>query len=582
MRKLVWTLLALVVAVPLHAQERWELSAARVSVRFNAGLLRDLGIKLAPAAPMDGDGYTAYEFGAEGRLVAGAPGSLFSTVDMGELRLARGPSLSWDGDAASLRGARLQPGRELNTFTIAAADGSPLFIADHQHYAVDRKARSVRLYNMDLRLSPELAARLGEPRHEGLAVGVLEIRATAAIPEDSVEQPLGACVNPNYGKPDNDVALITLSPVQQVARDNASGAFVVAISPSATLKNAGITDVPWQVKFSPPAPPYNTDQHPFLVWNIYRVSNGRLEQIGASGLKHAFTSTNSNCSCPGASGSVLWVGNGGCEDTYGVSTNNSTNSLGPRSEINPHTGVWQRCGSIFDPDCNGVQNNPPPFSGAADNRRLTVLETDLQTAGAQYFFDGWYVVRDDVNIFNTMAYRAVSLSFAGSTWSFTPVTPHKLGAVVDAWVDPSTPGPNADTRRIDGRKGQLTLGVRATALGAGRWRYDYALMNHDHDGGINSFSVPLPAGAVVTNTFFHDVDRSPSSDWVPTVSPGAQIRWQSPNAAARLTWGLLYSFSFEVDAAPSGAGRSMVKLGTPPSQTIDPVLSVRILGPIAQ
>ena len=49
MRKLALTLLALVAAVPLHAQERWDLTSARVTVRFNAGLVRDLGIRLAPA-----------------------------------------------------------------------------------------------------------------------------------------------------------------------------------------------------------------------------------------------------------------------------------------------------------------------------------------------------------------------------------------------------------------------------------------------------------------------------------------------------------------------------------------------------
>ena len=59
MRKLVWALLAVVVAVPLHAQERWDLSGARVSVRFNAGLMRDLGVRVAPATRLDRDGYAA-------------------------------------------------------------------------------------------------------------------------------------------------------------------------------------------------------------------------------------------------------------------------------------------------------------------------------------------------------------------------------------------------------------------------------------------------------------------------------------------------------------------------------------------
>lgn len=566
MRKLVWTLLALVVAVPLHAQERWELSAARVSVRFNAGLVRDLGITLAPAARLDQDGYAVYEVAAEGRMVAVAPGSIFRTVDMGELQLAGGPRLTWKGDAASLSGARLQPGAEPNTFRITGADGSPLFVADHEHSTVDRNARSLRLYNLDLRLTPELAARLGESRHEGLSVGTLEIRAAASIPKGSVEQPLGACVTPEWGNPDNDVSLINMSQVQQVA----VGGGVVAVAPSAVLRNVGVTDVPWQVMFSAPAPPYNTDQHPYLIWNMYRVSNGRFEHIGASGLKHAFVTVNSNCSCPG--GSILWVG---CEDTYGVGTNNSTGSLGPRGEISAHTGVWQRCRSIFDPNCDGLRDNPPGFSGPADRRRLTVLETDLQTPGAQYYFDSWYVVRDDVNIFNTMAYRTVTPTLSGTNWIFTPFGTQSLGAVLDSWVNPANPGPNADNKRFNSADGRLTLAVRATNLGAGRWRYDYALMNHDYDNGITSFSLPLPAGAVVTNTFFHDVDRDASTDWVPVITPGARIRWEPPTNPRTpyqyfQDWGTLNSFSFEVNAAPTAAGGSTVSLGVAdgPARTI--------------
>lgn len=573
MRKLV-LMLAVLAALPAQAQERWELSAARVSLRINAGLVRDLGIRLAPAVRPDRDGYARYELGAEGRMVALAPGSIFGTVDMGEFQIAGGPRLSWRGDAVSLRGARIQPGLEPNTLTITGADGSPLFVADHRHFTVDRRARSLRLFNMDLRLSPELAARLRAPRHAGLAIGVLEVNTAAAIPRGAVEQPLGACVNPNWGDPDNDVSLINLSQVSQVAR----GGGIVAIAPSAVLRNVGVTDVPWISKFSAPQPPYNNDQHPYLVWNMYRVSNGRLEQIGVSGLKHAFLTVNSGCGCPG--GSILWVG---CEDTYGVSTNNSTNSLSPRGEITAHTGVWKRCGSIFDPDCNGVQDPVPGFSGPGDKRRLAVLETDLQAAGAQYYFDSWYVVRDDVNIFNTMAYRTVTPTFDGTSWSFGPLGPHTLGAVVDAWVNPANPGPSADNHRLDTAEGSLTAAVRATNVGGGRWRYDYALMNHDYDNGITTFAVPLPAGATVTNTYFHDVDRDASTDWVPNVTPGAQIRWQAPPSPLTpvsyfMDWGLLYTFSFEVDAAPTAPGGSAIVLGVleGPTRT----LAIPLLTPI--
>ena len=179
----------------------------------------------------------------------------------------------------------------------------------------------------------------------------------------------------------------------------------MAISPPPALKNVGVTDVPWQASSRPPAPPTTTTSTRSWSGTCTACPNGRLQQIGASGLKHAFLTLNTNCGCP--AGNILWVARG-CEDIYSISTNNSTNSLGPRSEITAHTGVWQRCGSVFDPNCDGIQNAVPGFNGRADPRRLIVLDTDLQTAGAQYYFDSWYVVRDDVNIFNTMGYRQVT------------------------------------------------------------------------------------------------------------------------------------------------------------------------------
>ena len=579
MRRLIFTLLVLA-AVPAAAQdlERWELTNPRVTVRFNAGLMRDLGIAVSPAARPDRDGYAAYAVPAEGRLVALSPSTNLRT-DIGELAFVGGPLLSFRRGAVALRGARLLPGAEPNTFSIRAGDGSPLFFADHQHFELDRRARRVRLYNMDLRLAPELAARLGEPRHQGLAVGTLEVTLDADIPAGSAELVAGACQTPNWGNPDNDVALVNLSQVSQVAL----GGGVVAIAPSATLKNVGITDVPWQVKFSPPAPPYNTDQHPYLIWNLYRLSNGRLEQLGASGLKHAFLSTNSNCGCSGASGAVLWVGNGGCEDTYGVGTNNSTGSLGPRHEITAHTGVWERCGSIFDPDCNGIQNPAPPFSGPSDPRRLWVMESELATPGAQYFFESWYVVRDDVNIFNTMAWRSITPAFSGTSWTFGPLGPQSQGPAIDAWVNPASPGANADTRRIDSGQGEVTLAVRATDVGGGRWRYEYALMNHDLDAMVGSLSIPLPAGVTVTNVSFHDVDRNPRTDWVAKVSSGDSIIWHAPPSvltplAFGQDWGLLYNFGFEVNAAPSAPQARTATIGGVDGR-LRPVMQVGILGP---
>ena len=579
MRKSVWALLALA-AAPLQAQvaEQWELTNARVGVRLNAGLLSGLGVRVSPAAAVDGDGYASYRFGVEGSFVATATGGIFRTVSAGELRLSGGPAFQARVVTVSLEGASLRPGDEPSTFAIQAADGSPLFVADHQHVTIDRAARTARLYHLDLRLSQELAARLGHARLANVAIGQLEINAVAKIPFGSQERLFGACVTPNWGLPDNDVGLLSISPIQQVA----AGGGVVAISPSATLRNVGATEVPWISKFSPPAPPYSNDQHPFLVWGMYRLTDGRLEQIGASGLKHAFLTVNSNCDCAG--GAILWVG---CEDTYGVGTNNSTNSLGPRTEVTAHTGVWQRCGSIFDPDCDNVQNTPPGFSGPADARRLTVLETDLSNVlnRTRFYFDAWYVVRDDTDIFNTMGYRRVVPSLSGTTWAIDPVTPLAAGSVVDAWVNPVAHGPNAENKRVDTGEGHLTVGVRVRNVSAGGrgvggslWRYEYAVMNHDFDRRIKSFTMQVPLGATVSDMTFHDVDRDPATDWLRSTSPG-WLAWNAPTGVANAPqdWGLLYSFGFVTSSAPSAPGGATLRLGI--EEAPGGELTIEILGP---
>jgi len=566
-------------AFPVRAQdtEHWDLTDARVAVRLNLDLLAAMGVRVAPAVRPDADGYASYPLAADGRLVALAPRSIFRSVVGGRLQLSGGPALRAKDVTLTFEGAVLRPGSQPSTYAIDAADGTPLFLADHQHVKIDREARTARLFNLGLRLTADLASRLGHPLLADVGIGVLEIDATADIPAGATEQPDGACVTPNWGLPDNDVGLTQASGLQQFA--NAGGIFAAA--PSATLKNVGATEVPWIEMFSATAPPYNNDQHPFLVWNMYRVIDGRLEQIGASGLKHAFLTINFGCPCP--SGSILWaVGPGqGCEDEYDSSTNDSPFSLGPRTEVTAHTGVWQRCGSIFDANCDNVRDPVQAFTGASDPRRMTVAATDVLhvSKATQFFYDAWYVVRDDVDIFNTMRYQRVNPTLSGSVWSFPPVGGHTPGAVVDVWVSPSSPGPNAENKRINTGEGWLTVGVRARNV-SGLWRYDYAVMNHSFDRRLKSFAAQVPVGASVSNMMFHDVDRSATTDWLASTAPGS-LAWTAPTGVAKAPqdWGLLYSFGFTTTAAPSAAGASSIVLGieeAPGGQIVVPILGPQV------
>jgi len=525
--------------------ERWQVRSATGRIAFHAELARDLGIGVGGKAAADAEGRIGAAFEATGDLELLAPGSLFRDLAGGELLLDSRVVLRLGRTDVPLKGVSLRRGMMERTVTLFGADGLPLFSGDYMHFSVDREAGRLRMFNIDLRLTPESARLLGGERYAGVAVGVLELTAPVTIPPGAVS-PDGACTTPVWGAPSNDVALIDIGFVQQMAREGTFPGGRIAVAPSATLKNVGSTDVPWYGKFSGSFPPYDNDQHPFLVWNMYRIANGTIEQIGVSPLKHAFLTVNTNCAC--ASGNILWVT---CEDTYGTGTNDSINSLGPRPEVRAYFVVWRRCGSLFDPDCNGVQNGAPPRASAMD-RRMAVEESDLQTPGALYYVDSWYLVRDDVDIFNTMGWRRVTPN-PGTVWTFSLGPSLENGPVIDQWVDPAAPGPNAQSVLIDTRRGKMKVAVRVTDLGGGQWRYEYALMNFDFDPRVKSFSVPLPSGATPTGIGFHDVDRDAGTDWTATVAGGA-ISWLAPpNQAATQAYSTLFNFRFTVNAAPSAA-----------------------------
>jgi hypothetical protein len=542
-----------------------QVESAQGRIGFHQALLHDLGITVTTAAAPDADGRIAAAFRAAGALQLLAPGRRFQDLAEGELWVDSAAVLRLGGTPVRLRDLRLRRGPEERTVTLLDRGGRALFEGDHMHVTLDPGSGRLRLFNIDLRLTADAASLLGEPRYAGMAVGVLELAADVEALRGPVV-PAGACTTPQWGLPNNDVALVGIGAVQQMAREGTFPTGRIAVAPSATLRNVGTTEVPWYSKFSGVFPPYNNDQHPQLVWNMYRLANGALEQIGVSPLKHAFLTVNTGCACP--SGNILWVG---CEDTYGTGTNDSLGSLGPRGEVKAHTGVWTRCGSIFDVNCDGVPNSPPPRAGSMD-RRMAVVESDLQRAEATYYVDAWYIVRDDVNIFNTMGWRAVTPQ-GGTTWTFGLDPTFNNGSVLDKWVDPAAPGPNAQSVVIDTKSGTLHLAVRATGVSRGLWHYEYALMNFDFDPQVRFFSVPLPEGATATNISFRDPDQDPSNDWVATAANGS-ISWSAPGLTAGQRYSTLLNFRFDVNAVPSppdGVSAGLVA-GDPEGKLGHPIL----------
>ncbi|MCC6594386.1 MAG: hypothetical protein IT479_14065 [Xanthomonadales bacterium] len=373
----------------------------------------------------------------------------------------------------------------------------------------------------------------------------------------------------------------------------------VYFAPNATLQNIGSADVPWWDWLgggnSAPQPPYGNRQHPLLVWNLYRIdAAGRLDQIGRSGVKHAWYTTNGTCGCSG--GNILWSGANasnlqGCTDTYSAGNNNESRRLGPRSEIVPKDAVWGRCGSVWDPDCDGLTVDPAMGPPA---HRMLVRESDLapaQNPGAQYWLEAWYVVRDDAAGDNNFRHGRGQSTYAGGNWSnFLLVAgTQQPGPLLASWVAQAPAGTRVMDRELATAEGRVRLAVRATPLADGRWRYDYALMNLDfaraqtqgsepglrvlHNHGFDRILFDLPASL--------PLESSEWSDGAGLLTPWASERngdrygWTATEAAASLTWGTLLRLSLVAAGAPvvSTAELRIQEVGTPAAlslQTLTP------------
>lgn len=295
---------------------------------------------------------------------------------------------------------------------------------------------------------------------------------------------------------------------------------------------------------------------PAVGFNMYRLFNGRLEQIGLSFCKTACCAgagTGCNLPCNGQGGPVLGAG---CRDVYGSGWNAIQSRLAPRSAINAYTGAIAT------------------FAGTSgDNifRRLQVRQSDLQQVGfpgAQYFVEGQYVGTDDAqngNALNNATYRRVTIN--QSTFDLTMQgTTQAMVPAIRAWRDhglgANTPDPSVNLISVDvPNEGRFWVASKVTPLAGGRFRYDYAVFNLNSDRSGGSFAVTLAAGVTPTNIGFHDVSYHSGevydgTDWPSTINSNGlqwattQTFFQNPNANA-LRWGTMYNFWFEANTPPT-------------------------------
>lgn len=590
----------------------WSAWGGEVGVRWNRELLEALGITLqAPKQRLEGLDWREHErfdVRRAGSLEFHAQNGNLSDITGGSLQARGGYVLALnDGGNVDLTDFRLRPKADDSmVLELVGSDGKAWFYIDRLMYELIDNNQTLAVQASDLRISADLANRLGHPEAANWAVADVNLTSEILTAGSGGQAPEGTATHwsgeaaPGGNTYQADLFMQTFN--AQFSRCNGcatgSTSGQVVFTPSSTLRNnvnngtlaatiAGdplgtsnvlyTADIPWWQKFTSPSAPYGNDQHPYLIWNLYRLNaDGSMDQVGRSGAKHAFLTTNQGCLDTAQSSHILARG---CSDTYGTGNNDSNSDLGPRSEIIPATNEWGRCGSIYDTTCDGVANSS---GNTSYSQRMISLETDLTTPGATYLFESWYLAREDVNIYNSMATKTVGFNKSGTTYSITGNDNYKLGGAIDRWVNPVTPPANSGNTEIASNEGHSKVAVKAVDLGNGTWRYDYAVMNFDfaravttgvapnlrviHNYGFDQFTVESSAGVTVSGITFSDGDQTSSNDWTAAMV-GNAVRWtapvdpappaQTPAVLNPLNWGTMFRFSLVANVAPSAGGVSL-------------------------
>ncbi len=338
--------------------------------------------------------------------------------------------------------------------------------------------------------------------------------------------------------------------------------------------NRGDAPLNWCDQGSGCAPGAGPEDHPVIAQNLYRIKNGRMDQVGMSWLKHGFLSTNSNttgcressstgsCQSPPAGSNQLGIG---CTDPYGSSLNGSR-PLGPRSQVNGTTAVFP-----FPPTSPGG-----PYT--VYDQRIKVATTDVdssQNPGATYFAEGQYFASDDAaagNSLNNASYRQVTVG-AGPSYNLAYTGSFFEGqSAINAWrtSDPTVVIANVDVAGSIVERFEVARKV--TDLGGGLWHYEYAVRNHNSDRNARGFTVAFPGATTFTNIGFHDVEHHSgepyaTTDWAQNTAANA-VSWSTdtfatdPNANA-LRFATMFNFWFDADRQPNS------DVDTPEQHTLD-------------
>jgi hypothetical protein len=295
-----------------------------------------------------------------------------------------------------------------------------------------------------------------------------------------------------------------------------------------------------------------TNQSPIIMSNMFRLKDGRFEQIGLQAfMKHSFCALSEpGCGdCQSTNCDTLGIG---CADTYWAGLN--SNGECPRSDVNGFTGAY-----------------PYPFtqspSGPSSIRgNIQVLNVDVdpaQNAGARYFIEAQYIAQDDQqagNGDNNASWREIGFNSISDPYvmdSDGATETHAGEPAIQAWadIDPSVRLGHI----LVPDDGKILIGSKITDNGDGTYSYEYAIHNLNNHRSIQSVTIPT-GNATISSVGFKDIDYNSgeiydNTDWTSNVTADS-VTWygptfeQNPNGNA-LRWGTTYNFSFVATAAPA-------------------------------
>ncbi|HUN79904.1 MAG TPA: hypothetical protein VMV81_00170, partial [Phycisphaerae bacterium] len=266
-----------------------------------------------------------------------------------------------------------------------------------------------------------------------------------------------------------------------------------------------------------------------------------------------------NCIPPGVE-NRLGVG---CSDAY--SANQFMQSeLGPRSQINAHTGAFP-AGCVTHPSGGNT--------GLLEVDIADLAATDGGTgAPVRYFVQYQYVAQDDAaahNQNNNASSRELAVTGSGTSWLMGFASGSQTqteSPAIRLWktIDSGVVETDINTPEDDAFPGLVIMAAKATDLGTGFWRYEYAVNNLNSDRSIGSLAIPCSNSATVQNVGFHGVlyrggdgvggVNYDSSTW-PGVFSSGSVTWTVPSGpgtnANAIRWGTLYNFRFDANRPPT-------------------------------